>query len=240
MDSISAPELVYPQAVYLHEGASYLVKELDARPRSPTSSPAEVDYYTQPVLASSCRLHEATHEQRPHLDGRLFFGPADVTWQTTAFRKIKYYTMEMIGQGELDLPSQTLSTTAMWWAVARRCDSDSPQPGYNPIEAMMGVRNLMLAALPALAMCDRRDISGMVDSSNLGQPTIIVYDRYPGGLGFAQTGLRADGHSGWTCAGAIVTRVPLRGRLPQLRRPGQPPPAAPPRPRPGRRLPRAE
>ena len=52
----------------------------------------------------------------------------------------------------------------------------------------MGVRNLMLASLPALAMCDRRDISGMVDSSNLGQPVIFVYDRYTGGLGFAQRG----------------------------------------------------
>ena len=52
----------------------------------------------------------------------------------------------------------------------------------------MGVRNLMLAALPTLSMCDRRDISGMVDSANLGQPVIFVYDRYTGGMGYAQTG----------------------------------------------------
>jgi DEAD/DEAH box helicase domain-containing protein len=37
-------------------------------------------------------------------------------------------------------------------------------------------------------MCDRRDISGMVDSRNLGRPVIFVYDRYPGGLGFALRG----------------------------------------------------
>ena len=46
----------------------------------------------------------------------------------------------------------------------------------------------MLASLPALAMCDRRDISGQVESANLGRSTAIIYDRYPGGMGFAQLG----------------------------------------------------
>lgn len=187
VDSISAPELVYPGAVYLHEAQSFLVRELDLDGKIARVEPAEVDYYTQPVLASSCRLGQAIAD-RPFVDGRLFFGPADVTWQTTAFRKIKYYTMEVIGQGELDLPAQTLSTTGVWFLPSPAMRSCVERAGYNAIEALMGVRNLMLAALPALAMCDRRDISGMVDSSNLGQPVIFVYDRYTGGLGFAQRG----------------------------------------------------
>jgi DEAD/DEAH box helicase domain-containing protein len=187
VDSISAPELVYPQAVYLHEGESYLVKSLDTAAKVALVEPVQADYYTQPVLASACRLGEAA-ETKSYRGGRVFFGPAEVTWQTTAFRKIKYYTMELIGQGALDLPAQTLSTTAFWWTVSQEMREALADAGHNPIEAMMGVRNLMLAALPSLAMCDRRDISGIVDSSNLGTPTIIVYDRYPGGPGFAQRG----------------------------------------------------
>ena len=187
VDSISAPELVYPQAIYLHEGTSYIVRELDVPGKIARVERAEVDYYTQPVLASSCRLMEAS-AKKPLADGELFFGPADVTWQTTAFRKIKYYTMEMIGQGKLDLPAQTLATAGLWWAVSQDMRGDIARAGYNPIEAMMGARNLMLAALPSLAMCDRRDISGMVDSSNLGRPVIFIYDRYTGGMGYAQTG----------------------------------------------------
>jgi len=187
VDSISAPELVYPNAVYLHEGRSYLVRELDTAGKIAAVEPCEVDYYTQPVLHSSCLLAEAA-EAADYLDGRMQFGPADVTWQTTAFRKIKYYTMELVGQTELDLPSQTLATTAMAWVIGEEIRQAVRRAGYNPIEAMIGTRNLMLAALPALAMCDRRDISGMVESSNLDAPTIIIYDRYTGGLGFARTG----------------------------------------------------
>jgi DEAD/DEAH box helicase domain-containing protein len=187
VDSISAPELIYPQAIYLHEGRSYLVRELDIQAKLAKVEPAEVDYYTQPVLAHSCLLHEPA-DRRDFLDGKQYFGPADVTWQTTAFRKVKYYTMELVGQCELDLPSQTLATTAMWWTVSQGMRNGIAGAGFNPVEALVGVRNLMLAALPALSMCDRRDISGMVDFRNLGEPTIVVYDRYRGGLGFAQRG----------------------------------------------------
>ena len=39
-----------------------------------------------------------------------------------------------------------------------------------------------------IAMCDSRDISGVVDSKNLGKSCMIVYDRYPGGLGYSEKG----------------------------------------------------
>jgi len=187
VDSISAPELVYPGAVYLHEGQSYLVRSLDAEAKVARVEPADVDYYTQPVLASSCRLHRPD-ETRTYLGGEASFGEAEVTWQTVAFRKVKYYTMELVGQDKLDLPSQTLATTGTWWTAGNDTLTDVQRGGFNPIEALIGLRNLMAAALPAIAMCDRRDIGGMVDSSNLGRPTIFIYDRYMGGLGFAQRG----------------------------------------------------
>ena len=39
-----------------------------------------------------------------------------------------------------------------------------------------------------VAMCDSRDLGGVVDSKNLGRSTMILYDRYPGGLGYCQKG----------------------------------------------------
>ena len=212
VDSISAPELVYPNAIYLHEGQSYLVRELDVEAKVARVEPVEVDYYTQPILANRCTLFEPTEGREWH-GGDLSFGPADVTWQTTAFQKVKYYTMEVIGQTKLDLPSQTLSTTAAWWVAPEGVRGELARLGFNPIEALMGVRNLMLAALPSLAMCDRRDISGQVDSRNLGVPTIVVYDRYAGGLGFSQQGYERMDE--WLdLAGAIVRECPCDGGCP--------------------------
>jgi len=212
VDAISAPELVYPNAVYLHEGRPYIVRELDMQAKIAHVAPADVDYYTQPVLASHCRIVE-THQQRSCLDGQAHFGEVDVTWQTTAFRKVKYYTMELIGFSALELPPQRLLTAAVWWAPAREMLEELSDAGHRPIEALMGLRNLMLAALPSLAMCDRRDISGLVDSSNLPGPAIFVYDRYPGGVGYAQKGYQLLEQWVELCR-SIVTDCPCQDGCP--------------------------
>jgi DEAD/DEAH box helicase domain-containing protein len=187
VDSISAPELVYPNAIYLHEGDAYIVRDLDTDAKIAYIERAEVDYYTQPVLHSSCRI-TATRYEESFRQGQKCFGDLDVTWQTTAFKKIKYYTMEMIGQSTLDLPAQNIETTGLWLSPPNELLAGLARQGYRSIDALAGLRNLMLAALPVLAMCDRRDISGLIDSSNLGRPAVFMYDRYPGGLGFSQKG----------------------------------------------------
>ena len=187
VDSISAPELVYPNAIYLHEGESYQVSRLDFAGKVAEVRRAETDYYTQPVLSDSCRIRgERRSKRRPGLS--VHFGDLDVTWQTTAFKKVRYYTNENLGQTALDLPSQTLRTTGVWLIPDGDVMEDLRRAGQRPGEGLVGVRNLALVCLPMLAMCDRRDLSGIVESSNTGRPTAFLYDRFLGGLGFAERG----------------------------------------------------
>jgi DEAD/DEAH box helicase domain-containing protein len=49
VDAISALELVYPEAIYLHEGETCFVRELDLEQKIAFVERREVDYYTQPV-----------------------------------------------------------------------------------------------------------------------------------------------------------------------------------------------
>ena len=187
VDSISAPELVYPEAVYLHEGETYLVRKLDFEGKIASVERAEVDYYTQPVLSSSIRVKEERHS-RPHHGGKVVFGDVDVTWATVAFKKIRFYTMENIGQATLELPAQTLSTTALFFIAPEELMIEVKDCDLSPIEGLVGIRNMMLVVLPILSMSDRRDLSGIVESSNTGKPTIFVYDRFRGGLGYSHRG----------------------------------------------------
>ena len=50
------------------------------------------------------------------------------------------------------------------------------------------MKNLVQAALPFFAMCDRADLGGVVDASNLGTTALFVYDRFHGGLGYSRVG----------------------------------------------------
>lgn len=200
VDAISAPELVYPQAIYMHEGETYFVEDLDLVNRVAYVRRANVDYYTNAILDSSIRVgvgetpEPDTQHPTPGTTERTWhgasinFGSATVTWATTGFKKIKFYSLDSIGYGKVDIPPQHLETMAMWIIPPADIIAEIKRQGRNPIEGLMGIRNLAVHALPLFAMCDKEDIGGVVDSSNTGSPTVFIYDRYTGGLGFAETG----------------------------------------------------
>jgi DEAD/DEAH box helicase domain-containing protein len=188
VDAISAPELVYPEAVYLHNGESYLVRELDLNAKIAYVERRETDYYTQAVLESNV-LITREREASPAVEETLLaYGNVDVSWQTVAFKKIKFNTRENIGLGPVDIPAQTLATTAMWLAPNDAMRARMKSSGYRASEGVCGLRNLAVVALPMVAMCDSRDLGGVVDSKNIGRSTMILYDRYPGGLGYSEKG----------------------------------------------------
>jgi DEAD/DEAH box helicase domain-containing protein len=187
VDSISAPELVYPEAIYLHEGDTYFVRELDLKQKVAYVEPREVDYYTQPVLDTHLKLQE-TRETKRFGETLVGLGSADVSWATVAMKKIRFRSLDAIGYHPLDLPRQNLDTVAFWIQPSEGTRAAVKIAGLNPREGMSGLRNLLITLLPLHAMCDRADVGGILDSSNLGEAAIFMYDRYPGGLGYAERG----------------------------------------------------
>lgn len=200
VDSISAPELVYPGAVYMHEAETYLVENLDLDNKVAYVQRADVDYYTTPILDASIRITRNMNETEDGTEiisrefrtssssmvRSLFYGPAVVTWATVGYMKVKFYSLDSIGYGTVSIPPQRLETMAFWLIPTSDLIKAVRAVGRNPIEGLMGIRNLAVHALPLFAMCDKQDIGGIVDSSNTGTPTVFIYDRYSGGLGFAQ------------------------------------------------------
>ncbi|MAT69156.1 MAG: ATP-dependent helicase [Planctomycetaceae bacterium] len=210
VDSISAPELVYPEAIYLHNGETYLVRELDLIGKVAYVERRETDYYTQAVLESNVRITatRAEHERAESADSgaqqapspqalpqaaahaAIAYGDVEVSWQTVAFKKIKFATRENIGLGPVDIPAQQLATTAFWLSPDDDVRRQLKLAGLRASEGLTGLRNLAVVALPLVAMCDSRDLGGVVDSQNLGRAAMIIYDRYPGGLGYAEKGFQ--------------------------------------------------
>ena len=194
VDAISAPELVYPEAVYLHHGETYLVRELDLGGKVAYVERCETDYYTQAVLDSSVLITKQQDTKpyglpdEPNPLAEVAFGDVDVSWKTVGFKKIKFDTRENVGYGQVDIPAQNLVTTGLWLTPSDAVRSAMKAERLRISNAMCGLRNLAVVALPMVAMCDSRDISGVIDSKNIGVTTMILYDRYPGGLGYCEKG----------------------------------------------------
>ncbi len=191
VDSISAPELVYPEAVYLHGGETYLVRHLDLEGKVAYVERRETDYYTQAILDSTVRIvrEQARRAVVPgtmNAAADVCYGGVDVSWKTVAFKKLKFQSRDSIGLGPVDIPAQSLDTTGVWLVPDGEARRAMKASGHRVAEGLVGVRNLATVALPFIAMCDSRDLGGVVNSHNTGASTLILYDRYPGGLGYCE------------------------------------------------------
>ena len=56
VDMPSAPWMVHPRAVYLHEGQQYFVQELDLVKQTATLIPVALDYYTEPQRQTEVKI----------------------------------------------------------------------------------------------------------------------------------------------------------------------------------------
>ncbi len=117
VDLASAPWLVHPQAVYLHEGQSYLVEKLDLSQNLARLRPIDLDYYTEPRRESTVELLQKFDEVETRGASKAF-GEITVTTQIIGFHRIRWFTQERLGQGELSLPPNELQTTGYWLSLA--------------------------------------------------------------------------------------------------------------------------
>ncbi|MFQ5870280.1 MAG: Zn-binding domain-containing protein, partial [Candidatus Zixiibacteriota bacterium] len=88
--------------------------------------------------------------------------------------------------GNLDLPPQELNTSALWIMPPNSALNRVREYGRIPSEGLMGIGNALTGVIPLYVICDYTDIGPVVDSTNTGKPTLFIYDKYQGGLGFAE------------------------------------------------------
>jgi DEAD/DEAH box helicase domain-containing protein len=117
VDLASAPWLVHPRAVYLHEGQQYYVQELNFETHTATLIPVALDYYTDPVRQSDVQLLSLS-AQADAPGGDKSWGEIQVTTRVEGFRKLRWYTHEHLGMEPLDLPPQDIQTLGYWLSIS--------------------------------------------------------------------------------------------------------------------------
>ena len=175
----SGPSTLHEKAIYLLEGQLYQVERLDFEGRKAYVRQIDCDYYTDAITYTKVTVLD---QSGPEL------GEVHVTSRVVGFKKIKFYTNENIGSGELDLPEQEMHTTAWWLTVP--CDVMAGLP-FAPDDRRDGIVGLSFAlrqVAQLLLMCDRQDIGVSIDGGTdaADEPRIFIYDNYPGGIGFSE------------------------------------------------------
>jgi DEAD/DEAH box helicase domain-containing protein len=117
VDRISATWLVHPQAIYLHDGRSYYVEELDLVQKTAKLRPNFGDFYTLPRQETTVALIEQ-FDQAQVAEGTKAHGEIKVTTQLVGYRKVRWYTHENLGNGAIEMPPSELLTTGYWLSLA--------------------------------------------------------------------------------------------------------------------------
>jgi DEAD/DEAH box helicase domain-containing protein len=186
----AAPSELHEKAIYLHEARQYQVERLDFENRKAYVRRVDSDYYTDAIDYTQVKELDQ-FDSMPVKQGFTRHGEVRVNRQIVGFKKIKFYTNENVGAGNLTLPEQEMHTTAFWLHFP--AEFLAQFPAYTPTEKQAGLVGLgaaMRAVGALLLMSDPRDLGvsiteSITSSLQVWEPDLFLYDNYPGGVGLS-------------------------------------------------------
>ncbi|HMF96451.1 MAG TPA: Zn-binding domain-containing protein, partial [Vicinamibacterales bacterium] len=187
-DFTSGPSTLHPKAIYLIEGTLYQVEKLDFEGRKAYVREIDCDYYTTAITHTRVTIIDTFAEESPRAHGEVH-----VVWRVVGFKKIKFYTNENVGSGDLDLPEQQMHTTSYWLSVPAAVMRQLPYAADDRRDGVVALAFALKQVAQLLLMCDGHDVAISIDSGDgegpvggsAGPQRIFVYDNYPGGIGFS-------------------------------------------------------
>ncbi|HKF24346.1 MAG TPA: DEAD/DEAH box helicase [Candidatus Acidoferrum sp.] len=146
-------------------------------------------------------------------------GDVLVRSQVVGFKKIKFFTNENIGFGQLQLPENEMHTTSYWMTLKRALLESLPFSTSERQSGTFGLLYAMKSVATLLLMCDGRDLGSAIGerppapgaageeflpvppqeamsggpAKEFFEPNLYLYDAYPGGIGFSEPLYRASG-----------------------------------------------
>jgi len=220
VDFTSAISTLHDKAIYIVEGQQYFVERFDYAERRATVRPCETDYFTDAITYTKVNILDR-FDSTPMGRAIRSHGEVHVVSQVVGFKKIKFYTLENVGSGELTMPEQEMHTTGYWLTIPRQVLAGLEVTSEQKRDGVVGLANTLKTVAMLFLMCDRSDIGVAIGDNSQGvasvergfkspagvsrhrqetaeigtayEPNIFLYDNYPGGIGFSEPLFRLHG-----------------------------------------------
>jgi ATP-dependent helicase YprA (DUF1998 family) len=187
LNRYDAQPIVHPEAIYLHQGDTYRVLELDLERNRARAQREQTDYYTQPLGGTDVHHVDHTLRSKRFGAGKACWGEVTSHFQNFAYEKIRFYTLDAISLHGLELPRLLLDTAALWIIPPESHMKAVRDAGLDPHNGLRGIGYATRMTLPLFITCDTADFSHSVGCANTPWHTLFVYERYPCGLGFTES-----------------------------------------------------
>ncbi|MDD5232141.1 MAG: DEAD/DEAH box helicase [Syntrophales bacterium] len=207
VDWDSAFTTVHEHAIYMVESEQYHVDRLDLDRREAHVRKVDVDYYTDAMTYTDIRVLDG-FETKQDGNAVVEHGEVKVSRKVVGYKKIKFYTAENVGYGEVSLPEREMHTTSYWFTLPLAMLDTLPYTRAEMIDGLCGLAYAVHHIAAMILMADIRDMDRCVadrsgrwfvhfgpggrkpasagsDSPENFDPTVFIYDAYPGGIGFS-------------------------------------------------------
>lgn len=206
LDFRATHTMLHEQAIYQHDAEQYQVERLDFENHKAFVRKVAPDYFT---TALTYRTVAVIEERNTSELGRahLGFGDVKVIEKVTGYKKIKFFTHENAGYGDVHLPEMQMHTTSFWLTLSEAVIATLPYPRATIIDGLRGLGGALETVSTLAMMCDPRDLGQTLGDGGLPggdgelaapgrdfhagrtggfDPTVFLFDAHPGGVGLAE------------------------------------------------------
>jgi DEAD/DEAH box helicase domain-containing protein len=200
LDWRAAHTMLHEQAIYQHDAEQFQVERLDYENHKAFVRKVEPDYFT---TALTYRTVAVIEEQSSARLGRATVGLGDVRVEekVTGYKKIKFFTHENAGYGDVHLPEMQMHTTSFWLTLPELLVAGLARPRPMVVDGLRGLGRALEIVSTLALMCDPRDLGQTLGDGAGGDlppmrdphgghvggfdPTVFLFDSIPGGVGLA-------------------------------------------------------
>jgi DEAD/DEAH box helicase domain-containing protein len=219
LDWRAAHTMLHEQAIYQHDGECWQVERFDYENHKAFVRHVEPDYWTEAMTYEQVSVIEES------ATGVAAVGPRRAPWpsgwgevavveKVVGYKKIKFYTHENAGYGDVRLPEMQMHTTSFWLTLPEAALASAAAGRPAAIDGLRGIGVALETVATLALMCDPRDLGatlgdtgerdGERDSGPDGEapsavpgkqrggprpgysPTLFLYEHVPGGTGLAE------------------------------------------------------
>jgi DEAD/DEAH box helicase domain-containing protein len=214
VDYSSAALTLYEGAIYMVQSSPWQVEKLDWPGRKAYVRRTNADYYTDAIDYTKLKVLDR-FERDARAQSECAHGEVHVVRRVAGYKKIRYYTHENVGYGNVNLPDQEMHTTAVWWEAAPAALEAAFATRFEALDGFLGAAYALHHVAALLSLAELRDIGRAVgdgegewsavrgpdggghargldgteaDIARHGRPfrpTVFLYDNYPGGIGIS-------------------------------------------------------
>ncbi len=190
----------HENAVLIHNGDTYLVREMDIQEKLVFVKKQDLNYYTQALKEVDVKNLKKEKEEKIG-DITLSYGRLTVTEKYDKYNIVKF--SKITASKKLNLPPLEFKTKGLWFTIPYHIKEKLEEYMTTDIKftdtfmgCLQGVENVLLSVAPFHVMCDTYDLGGV--SKNVHEDTlnatIFIYDGFEGGVGLTKKAYKLFGN----------------------------------------------